>query len=149
MPDPVEYQRLSYPLAVYNFRVEVGGKGITFTEISGITAEYEHVTYRHGLSFMDGERIYVFNRNQFKQITCKRGTVLGADPTYLYDWLKSRKLRSMDIHLCDQEGNQVMTWKVAAAVPVRLTAPSFSAGSNDASIDTLELMAKGVSFVKV
>ena len=149
MADTVDTQKQSYPLAAYNFRVVVDGTEISFNEISGITVEYEQVTYRHGLSFQEGERIYVFNRNQFKQITCKRGTILAAKPTFLYDWLKSRKLRSMDIHLCDETGAEVMTWKVAAAVPISLKAPSFTASANDASIDTLELMARGVSVEKV
>lgn len=149
MADPVEYQKQHYPLAAYNFRVVVGGTEISFHEISGITAEYEQVTYRHGLSFMEGEDIYVFNRNQFKQITCKRGTVLAAQPTFLYDWLKSRTLRSMDIHLCDETGAEVLTWKVAAAIPINIKAPSFAASANDAAIDTLELMARGVSVEKI
>lgn len=141
-------QRTRYPLAVYNYRVKVGGVAISFTEISGIAVEYEHVTYRHGLSFQEGAAIQTFYFNQFVPVTCKRGTILGADPTFLYDWLKKRDLRSLEISLCDEKGAAVWSWKIAAAVPTSLKAPTFSAASNEVSIDTLELQVKGVSVAK-
>jgi phage tail-like protein len=55
----------------------------------------------------------------------------------------------MEISLCDESGLPVLMWKIAAAVPTSLKAPTFSAQSNDVSIDTLELQAKGVSFVRL
>lgn len=149
MAQSAAYQKLWYPLPVYNFRVQVSSLSVSFTEISGIAVDYEHVTYRHGLSFLEGESIQTFHRSAFRPITCKRGTVLNAQPTYLYDWLKARDLRPMEISLCDEQGSEVFSWKIAAAVPTSLKAPTFSASSNDVSIDTLELQAKGVSVVKL
>ena len=35
----------SYPLPVYNYKVEIGGVAIAFTEVSGLTIEYETTTY--------------------------------------------------------------------------------------------------------
>ena len=149
MAQSVAYQKVSYPLPLYNFRVKVDEQLLSFTEVSGISVDYEHVTYRHGLSFLEGESIQTFHRSAFRPITCKRGTVLNAQPTYLYDWLKARDLRPMEISLCDEQGSEVFSWKIAAAVPTSLKAPTFSASSNDVSIDTLELQAKGVSVVKL
>ncbi len=110
--------------------------------------EYDNVTYRHGLSYLEGEDIQTFNRSPFIKISCRRGTILGAKPTFLYDWLSARDLRPMEISLCDEQGQAVFSWKIAAAVPVSLKAPTFSASTTDVAIDTLELQAKGVTVAK-
>jgi len=149
MAVPVSVQRTSYPLALYNFRVKVAETSMSFTEVSGIAVEYDYVTYRHGLSFAEGEDIKTFYFDKFITITCKRGTILGAEPLFLYDWLSKRDLRSMEVSLCDETGTPVLSWKIAAAVPVNVKAPTFSAGTNEAAIDTLELRARGVSVVKL
>lgn len=138
----------SYPIPVYNFRVTVDTSVISFTEITGLQLEHDHVTYRHGLSFHEGELIQTFNMNKFFTLTCKRGTVLGSDPTYLYKWLTKRERRSLQIDFCDEDGAAILFWKVASAVPVKLSAPTVSASSNEVSIDTLELQARGVTFGK-
>jgi phage tail-like protein len=147
MAHSAEFQRKNYPLAAYNFRVTVDETSMSFTEVSGITVEYDHVTYRHGLSFVEGELIKTFYFDKFVPVTCKRGTILGANPLFLHDWLKKRDLRSMDVSLCDEKGAPVLAWKIAAAVPISLKAPAFSAGTNDAAVDTVDLRVRGVSVV--
>jgi phage tail-like protein len=148
MAQSVSYQKVSYPLPLYNFRVTVGSTAISFVEVSGISVDYDHVTYRHGLSYLEGEDIQTFNLNPFIKISCQRGTILNAKPTFLYDWLSSRDLRSMEISLCDEQGQAVFSWKIAAAVPVSLKAPTFSANSTEVAIDTLEIQARGVTVAK-
>jgi phage tail-like protein len=146
---PANDQRTSYPLALYNFRVKVAEISMSFTEVSGIAVAYDQVTYRHGLSFAEGPAIQTFYFDDFVPVTCKRGTILGAGPLPLHDWLAKRDLRSMEVSLCDEKGQPVLSWKIAAAVPVKLAAPTFSASTNEVSIDTLELRARGVSVVKL
>lgn len=141
-------QRTSYPLALYNFRVKVAATSLSFTEVSGIAIDHDHVTYRHGLSFAEGEEIATFHFDPFITITCKRGTILDGDPLFLHDWLNKRDLRTMDVSLCDETGAPVLSWTIAAAVPVSLKAPAFSAASNEAAIETVELRARGVSVVR-
>src|SRR5262245_979730 len=95
-PKNPEYQKRNFPLPVYSFRVTVGSEPMSFAEVSGLAVDYTDVTYRHGLSFLEGERIQTFYFNSFVSVTCKRGTVLrqkppGAElePTpLLYEWLK-------------------------------------------------------------
>jgi phage tail-like protein len=142
-------QRTSYPLAAYNFVVKVDETSMSFVEVSGVSVDYDHVTYRHGLTFLEGESITTFYFDSFKPITCKRGVILGKNPLFLHDWLSQRDLRSMEISLCDEKGAPVLSWKVAKAVPVSLKAPSFSASGNDAAIDTVELQARGISVVTI
>lgn len=146
---PANVQRTSYPLALYNFRVTVAETSMSFTEVSGIAVAYDHVTYRHGLSFSEGGAIQTFYYDDFVTVTCKRGTILGQGPLFLYEWLAKRDLRAVEVSLCDEAGAPVLSWKIAAAVPVKLSAPSFSASTNEVSIDALELRARGVSVVKL
>jgi len=144
----VNDQRKTYPLAAYNFRVVVDGTAMNFTEISGIAVQYDFVTYRHGLSFLEGESIETFYFDKFMPVTCKRGVILGKTPLFLQDWLNQGDLRSMAVSLCDESGAPVLSWKIAAAVPTSLKAPSFSTSTNEAAIDTVELQVRGVSVVQ-
>jgi phage tail-like protein len=144
-----DLQRKSYPLAAYNFRVKVDETSMSFTEVSGLAVDYDHVTYRHGLSFLEGESIKTFYFDKFVAVTCKRGAILGSNPLFLHDWLSKRDLRSMDISLCDEKGAPVLAWKIVAAVPVSLKAPTFSAATNEAAIEAVELRVRGVSVVTI
>ncbi|MCP4662133.1 MAG: phage tail protein [bacterium] len=145
MAQTPEDQRQLYPLPAYNFRVTVDGAAMSFAEVSGIAVEHEAVTYRHGLSFCEGEAINTFYWDEFRSITLKRGTVLGPTPLALYQWLKAKDCRQLDVSLCDETGTAVISWKIQRAVPVKLEAPTFDADTNDVSIDSLELKARGVA----
>ncbi len=35
-----------YPLPVYNYRVEIAGETVAFTEVSGLTISYETTSYK-------------------------------------------------------------------------------------------------------
>ena len=51
--------------------------------------------------------------------------------------------------LCDETGASVLAWKITAAVPVSVKAPAFSASTNEAVVDTVELQVRGISVVKI
>jgi len=137
------YQRANYALPAYNFRVDVGGVTMNFSDVSGINMEYETVTYRHGLSFSEGEILRKFYYDKYVPITLKRGTVVGANE--LYEWLKSKDLRHLDVSLCDEAGSAVVRWSIRKAVPVKLEAPTFDAATNEVAIESLEVSAAGIS----
>ena len=99
MAQSKDVQKQSYPLPAYNFGVRIDETVMSFAEVSGIGAEYEKVTYRHGLSFMEGEAITTFNYDSFVTITLKRGVVVGATPLFFYDWLKKGDLRTLAVSL--------------------------------------------------
>lgn len=132
-----------YPLMAYNFRVTVDGEAMRFSEVRGLNREYEHVTYRHGLSFREGEDIVKYRLDRYVALTMKRGVMTGG--TELHNWLEHRGDRPIEISLCDEQGAAVMTWRVAKAVAVKLEAPSFDASTNEVAIETLEVMAAGIS----
>lgn len=149
MAHSMDFQRTNYPLAAYNFRVKVDQTEMSFSEVSGIAVEYDHVTYRHGLTFLEGESIHTFYFDSFRSVTCKRGTILGKDPLFLHDWLEKRDTRTMEVSLCDEKGAPVLSWKIAHAIPVSLKAPAFTAAANEPAIETVELRVRGISVAKI
>lgn len=143
MAQTPEQQRYLHPLPVYNFRVDVAGISIRCAKVTGLQREYRTLTYRHGLSFREGEQIAKYFVDQYTPLTLEQGTVIGS--RFLHEWLETTQERLLAIHLCDESGSPAVTWRVRKALPVRLVAPEFDAKSNDVVIDTLELMAAGIS----
>lgn len=138
-------QAAAYPLAAYNFRVTVGGTTMRFAKVSGLVREHQTLTYRDGLSFMDGEQIVKYFVDKYQTVTLEQGVVSGAKS--LHTWLESKKLSVMEVQLCDASGAAVVTWRIHKAIPVKLTAPAFDAKSNDVAIDSLEIKAAGIFIV--
>lgn len=138
-----QQQRSIHPLAAYNFKVRIDGMDMRFAKVSGLAREHHTVTYRDGLSFAEGERITKFYVDAFVPVTLEQGTVAGHG--FLYAWLEQSAPSTMEVSLCDADGIPVVAWSIAKAVPVKLTAPTFDAATNQLSIDTLEIRAAGIS----
>lgn len=132
-----------FPLPAYNFRVSVEGVDMSFSEVSGLVQEYELITYKHGLSFLEGEAKLQIQSDKSVPVTLKRGSVHSLEQ--LSAWMNERKSRQIQVSLCDVTGQPVVVWTVKSAFPVRLSAPTFDANSNDVAIETLEVMASGIS----
>lgn len=143
MAETTDFQKTNYPLPVYNFRVTVAGTSMSFTEVSGLAIELETVSYRHGLSFWEGEAVKSYRYPKYVTVTLKKGTVQGI--TFLHDWIGERAARNMEVSLCDQKGDPVISWNVGKALPVKLGAPTFNAASNEISIESLEVLAGSIS----
>jgi len=143
MSETAASQRAQYPLAAYNFRVTVGEAVMSFTEVSGLAREYQTLTYKHGLSFWEGESISRFRYDKYVQLTLKKGVIAGL--TEIYEWLDSADKLSLSISLCDEKGDAVVTWQIKKALIVKLEAPLLQASGNEAAIETLTLMGSGIS----
>jgi phage tail-like protein len=142
-----------YPLPAYNYRVTVLRDGealvLSFAEVSGLSLQYEPVTYKHGLSFALGVKI-IPGMLQPIRLTMKRGIVKNGK--FLYQWIDntyndpffSDAKRDILIDLCDEAGAPVIRWSVQGALPIKLDAPSFDANTNDVAIETIELIAHGL-----
>lgn len=136
------------PLPAYSFRVTVGGQSAGFSEVSGLSIERDTVTYIHGLSHWEGETLITYPSGKHRQISLKRGVVAG-DGSF-FDWLvgADAESRPMDVSLVDPAGAPQVTWRIQAAIPIRMTAPSFSAASNEVAINSLDVMVAGVSVIQ-
>lgn len=143
MPESTDFQQSNYPLPVYNFKVTVAGTSMSFTEVSGLAIELETVSYRHGLSFWEGESVTKYRYPKYITVTLKKGTVRGI--TFLHEWINERASRNMEVSLCDEQGAPVISWNVGKALPVKLEAPSFDAASNEVSIESMEILAGSIS----
>jgi phage tail-like protein len=141
-------------LPAYNYLVTVLQDGkehvLSFAEISGLSQEYEAVTYKHGFSFVMGDKI-IPGMRQPVRLTMKRGVAKERD--FLQSWIDSAygdpysptsAKRDILIDLRDASGNVVVRWQVQRALPVKLDAPGFDANTNEIAIETMELVAHGL-----
>ena len=145
MATPIATQALQYPLAAYNFRVSVGGLSMGFAEVTGLAREHQTVTYRHGLSYWEGEAITKFHVDKFATMGMKKGVIKAGDHPALLAWLEDNQPRSLLVSLCDHTGTPVVNWKVARALLTKIEAPTLAASGSEAAIDTLTLMVAGVT----
>lgn len=145
--------RATYPLPVYNYRVDIGKDTVAFSEVSGLNINYETTVYKESgtESGKAGPRVFRMpaQRSDTK-LTLKKGLVPDKSQAALYDWINSIATNQVEkkdvvISLCDESGKAVVSWTVQNAFPTKLDAPSFDAKSNDVAIETLELMADGVT----
>ena len=152
MPVTRETIRNDYPLPLYNYRVEIGGEAVAFTEVSGLNIGYETSTYKESqiASGVPGPRVMIVpGQKQPTKITLKKGVVRAASVTHLFNWIRTIQINQVEkkdvfIRLCDEKGEAVISWKISNAFPTKLDAPTFDAKSNDAAIETMELVADGV-----
>lgn len=141
----------TYPIPAYNYRVDIDGETMSFSEASGLSIAYESTTYKE--SPVEGSIGPMLMQMPAQPtpptVTLKRGIIRGDRLTYLYRWLDSVKLNLVDkkditISLCDEEGKPIIIWEVYNAFPKKLDAPSFTADSNDAAIESMELAADNI-----
>jgi phage tail-like protein len=128
-----------YPVPVYSYRVTIDGSStMSFSEVSGLEIDHEHILYRHGFSWIMGDNLIRAQRKPIN-VTLKRGVTRHRKE--LYDWLKSEEKKDVSIELCDELGNAIVSWHVTRALPVKLDAPSFSASLNEVAIESMYLIA--------
>ena len=153
MPVSAQDIRTDYPLPVYNYRVEIGGDAVAFSEVSGLSIGYETSTYKESPTGggAPGPRVMIVpgQRNAAK-VTLKKGIVRGTSIKQLYGWIKTITINQVEkkdifIRLCDEKGAAVISWKAVNAFPTKLDAPTFDAKSNDAAIESMELSADFIS----
>ena len=150
--------KTSYPIPAYNYRVTIyegnfilGTTGVAtlgFSEVSGLSLEYEHAIYKNGLSFLTGINIVRGMANPVR-VTLKRGVIRNEQKAFLYDWLKSQDkflfmnslMKDITVDLCDETGVALMRWLLKGAVPMKMEMPNFSATDNEVAIESMEVMA--------
>jgi len=147
MPLSAQDIRTDYPLPVYNYRVEIGGEAVAFSEVAGLSISYETSTYKESPTAggAPGPRTMIVpGQPNPAKITLKKGLVRGTSMKQLYGWIKTIAINQVEkkdifIRLCDENGEAVISWKVVNAFPTKLDAPTFDAKSNDVAIESMEL----------
>lgn len=144
MATTVDDIKNKYPLPVFYYRVTIAGEdAIAFSEVSGLSIEYETITYKDGLSHRDGIK-YMPGMKAAINLTLKKGIV--KSDSYLFNWFSTIKLNTVEkrdvrIDLLNENGEPTVSWTVTDAFPKKLDVPSFNASSNEIAIESLELMA--------
>ncbi|WP_445633101.1 Phage tail protein [Nostoc sp. DSM 114161] len=134
----------NYPIPVFYYRVTIDGDDShAFSEVSGLSIEYETITYRDGMSYKDGAK-HMPGLSTPVSLSLKKGIV--RKDSYLFNWITTVKLntvakRDIRIDLLDETGTAVVSWTAINAFPKKLDAPSFNATSNEVAIESLDLMA--------
>lgn len=140
----------SYPLPVYNYRVEIAGESISFSEVSGLSLEFETTTFKESQteSGLRGPKVmHMPSQHKPVNVTLKKGVVRGGvSLSVLYNWINTTQINQIEkkdiyVRLCDEKGAPIISWKVINAFPTKLDAPTFDAKSNDAAIESMALMA--------
>lgn len=137
-----------YPLPVYNYRVEINGEAIAFSQVTGLSLAFETTTYKesHTVPLPGVNTMRMPAQQSDVTITLQKGLVPSKSLPALYQWIKSTQINQVEkkdifVRLLDETGNPVISWQVINAFPTKLDAPSFDASSNDAAIESMELMA--------
>lgn len=143
MAESAASQATTYPLAAYNFRVTAEDVDIRVAEVSGLEREYRTLTYQHGLSAWEGASIVRYRIDTWQPVALKKGVV--ASLTSLYEWLESGDPRTLSVSLCDHAGVPAVIWRASQAMVVKVEAPTLQASTNDAAVDTITLMAFGIT----
>lgn len=137
----------TFPLPGYNYKVRIGSTTYGFSQVSGLSIQYETITYKHGLSWAEGSEEVI---GQLQPLTISLQKGMAAQGSELLEWFSGSgflgiKKQDIYIDLCDETGAPVITWSVRDAFPTRLEAPTFSATENEVAIETLELKAGNIS----
>ncbi|MEB3265920.1 MAG: phage tail protein [Cyanobacteriota bacterium] len=134
-------QATTHPLVAYNYRVIVGSLTMRFTRVEGLVWERSAITYRDGLSFLDGEQISPYRVDNYTSLTLHQGVV--ANDNALLTWLLQGDARVLQVMICQATGDPVLSWRANRAIPLKLTPSTLDAATNDVLIDSLELRANG------
>lgn len=142
----------AYPLPSYNYIVEIDGETISFSQVSGLTISYETSTFK--TSPTEGGTVGPVTQRMPAQhsdvtITLQKGIVPGKSVPKLYAWINATRInqttkKDVFIRLLDQAGVALVSWQVVDAFPTSLEAPTFDAASNDAAVESMQLMADRV-----
>lgn len=133
------------PYRNFRFRVEVEGlEQAGFNEVSGFDASVDVIEYREGNELTTPRKLPGLTK--YGNITLKWGT---TDSIELYEWLQecvegTIERKTITIIALDEEGNDVATWQVIEAWPVRYTAPSFNGLGAEVAVEMLEFAHEGL-----
>jgi phage tail-like protein len=133
-----------------HFKVSWGDSENTmsFSEVSGLTMEAEAIEYRVG----DDKSLTVRKipgLKKFGNVSLKRGIMPAVSGNGMYEWYDSIQAgtvlrRQVLISLLNEKREEVMSWKIKAAWPVKLEGPGLNATGNEIAIESLEFANEGV-----
>ena len=142
------------PYCNFNFLVDLKSDGVNpeeplggFSDVSGIGTEMTMSEYRTGVDRENHVR-KVPGVHKVSDVTLKRGIVNSAD---LWQWLadvrrnSTEAKREVKITMRDEAGNDVESWILRGAFPMKYTGPTLAGkGGGDVAMEELVLAADGI-----
>ncbi|WP_223275006.1 phage tail protein [Tateyamaria sp. syn59] len=138
---------IDYPLAKYNFEVEMDGfTRIGFTEVSGLDMENEVIEYREG-AFTSPSKIVMPGMFKYSTISFKRGMVRGDND--IHDWFQTildpANRRDIQVTLLDEVREPVFVWVISNAFVTKCSSTDLKAEGNEIAIETMEVRGDSIS----
>ena len=145
----VDDMRRRFPTPSANFKVEINGEVVAFTEVSGLSRELNTITYRESKTVQPGggpEVLYMPGPRKPVHFSLHKGIIRTVSLPAFYSWINSTQgnvveKKDISIRLTDEDGNPTFSWKVINAFPVGLIAPHFDANATEVAIERLDLVA--------
>jgi phage tail-like protein len=139
----------TYPFSRFKYKVDFGGAEAGFSEITGFDASIEVVEYREG-NMMPPTTVKLPGLRKYSNITFKWGVTSSMDA---YKWMspsfeKDVERKTVSVTLLNENGDEVATWQIVEAWPVKYTGPEFNATSSEVAIEQLELAHEGLTRTK-
>ena len=114
-----------------------------FTEISGLSAEVEVMTYNEG-----GNNSFIHRlptRVKYPNLVLKRGI---SDEDALEKWFaksyNQAQRTDITITMKDEVGTRLRTWEFANAYPIKWTGPQFNVGQSAVATEAIEIAHDGI-----
>ncbi|GGG77789.1 MULTISPECIES: phage tail protein [Paenibacillus] len=134
------------PYRNFRFRVELEGlEQAGFSEVSGFEATLDVIEYREGNEVTTPRKLPGLVK--YGNITLKWGT---SESMELYEWLQecvegTIERKTITIIALDEEGEDVATWQVIEAWPVKYSAPTFNGMGNEVAFELIEFAHEGMT----
>ena len=142
------------PFATFKFHVEIGDiKEAAFSECSGLEIATDVFEYQEGGLNEFTHKLPV--RTKLSNVTLKRGFSVSNE---LYNWylemeqdlLQGKRITRKQVTItlysaANQE--ELMSWTLNDAFPVKWAGPAFKVGEASAAIETLEFAHHGIASV--
>ena len=117
-----------------------------FTEVSGLTAEIETMTYNEG-----GRNEYVHRlptRMKHPNLVLKRGiTTLKDLQAWFADSYMGPRRTTVTLTMLNEHNDKIRVWSFANAYPVKWTGPQFNSSQNSVATEAIEIVHDGVKVV--
>ena len=125
------------------FELDIQGQAVGyFTEVTGLSAEVETLTYSEG--GMNEFQHKLPTRVKYPNLVLKRGMTTKAE---LQQWFQKSHTQAertgIRLSMLDNAGTRLRTWSFVNAFPVKWTGPTFSASQNQVALETLEIAHHG------
>jgi len=143
-------QNLNYPLPNSSFQVNIGdiGQSLSFKSISGLSAKYKVVEYRHSNS-KTFENIKMPVSQSTTDVVLRKG--MFAKDAMLFNWFKEVKLntikrQTVTIQLLDEESKSVFVWTLKNAFPKEIIFGELDSMAATFAVEELVIAHEGLTF---